>query len=562
MESENPMDRLLSGDVGLWKTEIAFNAIYKAMLNGKQAALISPLVVLAYEHFDKAQERFQDFPFNIAVITRFEKESKIKEVLKKLESGKIDCIIWTHRLLSPDIKFKDLWLLVVYEEHKFWVADKEKIKNFKGNIDILSMSATPIPRSLNLALNGIKSISMLTTPPVGRQSIHTIVSNFSDKIIQDAGNKEFERWGQLFFIHNRVETISHFQAYLEKIFPNKKIIVTHWQLPGDTLEKRIIDFKRKQYDILLSTTVIENWIDFSNVNTIIINEAGNFWISQIHQLRWRVWRGDRQWYCYLLFKKDKIKQDAAKRLKTIVDYSHLWAGFELAIKDLEIRWGWDILGIIQSGQSVEIGVNLFLQMLESKIEELKNTSPAHSSLSPSIRGTKGEPYKINTKIDLNISIFIDNNFFSSELDKINFYREIESLNTIEDLESIISDFKESALTQTLSQGEKEKDRLPRWTNNFFDLLRLKILANKHNISYIKRAWLNYQIDFSDAWDKGLENLKQFLDHDKEVKFRVISLTRIRSETKKFANDESFIQYLLQLFSWKTRNRKIKLKQTK
>ena len=562
MESENPMDRLLSGDVGFWKTEIAFNAIYKAMLNGKQAALISPLVVLAYEHFDKAQERFQDFPFNIAVITRFEKESKIKEVLKKLESGKIDCIIWTHRLLSPDIKFKDLWLLVVDEEHKFWVADKEKIKNFKGNIDILSMSATPIPRSLNLALNGIKSISMLTTPPVGRQSIHTIVSNFSDKIIQDAGNKEFERWGQLFFIHNRVETISHFQAYLEKIFPNKKIIVTHWQLPGDTLEKRIIDFKRKQYDILLSTTVIENWIDFSNVNTIIINEAGNFWISQIHQLRWRVWRGDRQWYCYLLFKKDKIKQDAAKRLKTIVDYSHLWAGFELAIKDLEIRWGWDILGIRQSGQSVEIGVNLFLQMLESKIEELKNTSPAYSSLSPSIRGTKGEPYKINTKIDLNISIFIDNNFFSSELDKINFYREIESLNTIEDLESIISDFKESALTPTLSQGEKEKDRLPRWTNNFFDLLRLKILANKHNISYIKRAWLNYQIDFSDAWDKGLENLKQFLDHDKEVKFRVISLTRIRSETKKFANDESFIQYLLQLFSWKTRNRKIKLKQTK
>jgi len=169
MESENPMDRLLSGDVGFWKTEIAFNAIYKAMLNGKQAALISPLVVLAYEHFDKAQERFQDFPFNIAVITRFEKESKIKEVLKKLESGKIDCIIWTHRLLSPDIKFKDLWLLVVDEEHKFWVADKEKIKNFKGNIDILSMSATPIPRSLNLALNGIKSISMLTTPPVGRQ---------------------------------------------------------------------------------------------------------------------------------------------------------------------------------------------------------------------------------------------------------------------------------------------------------------------------------------------------------------------------------------------------------
>jgi len=568
MESQNPMDRLLSWDVGFWKTEIAFNAMYKAMLNGKQTALISPLVVLAYEHFDKAQERFKDFPFNIEVITRFEKESKIKEVLKKLKSWKIDAIIGTHRLLSSDIQFKDLGLLVVDEEHKFGVADKEKIKNLKGNIDILSMSATPIPRSLNLALNGIKSISMLTTPPVGRQSIHTIVSNFSDKIIQDAGKKEFERGGQLFFIHNRVETISHFQAYLEKIFPSKKIIVTHWQLPGDTLEKRIIDFKRKQYDILLSTTVIENWIDFSNVNTIIINEAGNFWISQIHQLRWRVWRGDRQWYCYLLFKKDKIKQDAAKRLKTIVDYSHLWAGFELAIKDLEIRWGWDILGIRQSGQSVEIGVNLFLQMLESKVEELKN-SLIDTSPSQSQKPLPTSPYqgrsRINTKIDLNISIFIDNSFFSSELDKINFYREIESLNSIEDLESIISDFRETALSETSphpSPKEREKNSFPKWTNNFFDLLRLKILANKHNIRNIKRAWLNYQIDFVDIGDKGLEKLKQFLELDKEVKFRVISLTRIRSETKKFTNDESFVQYLLQLFSWKIRNSKIKLKMRK
>jgi transcription-repair coupling factor (superfamily II helicase) len=450
--------------------------------------------------------------------------------------------------LSEDIQFKDLWLLVVDEEHKFWVKDKEKIKNLKGNIDILSMSATPIPRSLNMALNWIKSISMLTTPPVGRQAIHTIVSNFSDKVIEDAGKKEFERWGQLFFIHNRVETISHFGSYLEKIFPKKKIIVTHGQLPWDTLEKRIIDFKNKKYDILLSTTVIENGIDFPNVNTMIIHEAGNFWISQIHQLRGRVGRSEKQWYCYLLFKKDKIKQDAAKRLKTIVDYSHLWAGFELAIKDLEIRWWWDILGIRQSGQSVEIGVNLFLQMLESKVEELKNdsveTNKSKLNWKPYVHDT------INTKIDLNISIFIDNSFFASELDKINFYREIESLNTIKDLESIILDFKETT------------KNIPKWTLNFFDLLRLKILATQFQIISIRKVWINYQIDFKDTGEKGLENLKQFLELDKEVKFRVISVTRLRSETKRFTNDESFLEYMLQLFGWKITNSKIKLKTKK
>ena len=528
MESEIPTDRLLCWDVWFWKTEIAFNAIYKTIINRKQAVLISPLVILAYEHFEKAKERFQDLKFNIELITRLQTPNQVKTILEKLKDWKIDLIIWTHRLLSDDIKFKNLWFLVIDEEHKFWVTNKEKIKKFKWNIDILSMSATPIPRSLNMALNWIKNISMLKTPPPGRQDITTIVSEFSDSVIFQAWEKEFKRGGQLFFIHNRVETISNLQFHLEKLFPKRKIIITHGQLPWNALEKRIIDFKNKKYDILLSTTVIENGIDFTNVNTIFINEAWNFWISQIHQLRWRVWRSDRKSYCYLLFKKDKIKQDAIKRLKTIVNYSHLWAWFELAIKDLEMRGWWDILGIKQSGQSIDIGVNLFLQMLENKIEELKNNVDVSGSL-------KKSWLKVSTKIDLNINVFIDDNFFSWDLDKINFYRDIESISTIEDLENTINDFKEI------------NETIPVWTSNFFNLLRLKILSSQYYLSSIKRVWINYQIDFEDVWDeKQLVVLKKFLDLDRDVKFKVISMTRIRSEVKNFKDDLWFLEYMLKI----------------
>lgn len=548
MESENPMDRLLSWDVWFWKTEIAFASIYKSIINWKQSALISPLVVLAYEHYEKALDRFKDFPINISVITRFEKQSVIKEVLKKLKEWKIDLIIGTHRLLSEDVIFKDLWLLVVDEEHKFWVKDKEKIKKFKWNIDILSMSATPIPRSLNMALNWLKSSSMLTTPPVGRQAINTIVVPFEDDIIYEAWKRELDRWGQIFFIHNRVENIEIIWKKLSNIFIWKKIIIAHWQLHWDKLEKRIIEFKNKKYDILLATTVIENGIDFSNVNTIFINDAQNFWISQIHQLRWRVWRSDKKWYCYLLFKKDKIKEDAAKRLKTIVDYSHLWAWFELAIKDLEIRWWWDILGIRQSGQWHEIWINLFLEMLEDKIDQMKNNFDLISnkkiiSYEKINQNIINNTKKINTTIDLNIPAYVDEIFFWSELDKLNFYREIESLENIWDLENLIFDFKEI------------NNDLPIATNNFFDLLKLKLKAREYFIISIKSVWINYQIDFDK--EVSIHILKKLLSKDIKWVFRLIDEKRIRILKKNFENEQNFIKYLLQIFFEK--KCKIKLK---
>lgn len=547
MNKSTPMDRLLVWDVWFGKTEVAFNAIYNSFLNKKQSILISPLVVLAYEHFEKALDRFKEYWLNIKVLTRLETSKSVSETLVWLKKWTIDLVIWTHKLLSEDIEYKDLWLMIIDEEHKFWAVDKEKIKKYKSNIDVLSMSATPIPRSLNMALSSLRDMSIIKTPPYGRQNIKTVVSAFNENSIYDAMNREFERWWQVFFIHNRVRNIWHFEKIINSIFPEKNTIITHGQLPGQELEKRIIDFKHKKYDVLLSTTVIENGIDFSNVNTIIINDAEGFWLSTIHQLRWRVGRSDKKWYCHLFYKKQNLKKEQVDRLKTIVEYSYLWAWFELAMKDLEIRWWWDLLWIKQSGQATEIWVNLFIKMVEDRIEKLKLTHPHHSS-DTSLKSNERlkEEININTKIDLNIESYLPDDFFGSELDKINFYREIECLNTIEELDNIILDFKNI------------NSELPTPAINLFNLLLLKIKASHYKIIWIKRVWINYQIDFDS--NINLEELKEFLKLDKEVMFTVTSIHRLRSETKKFWNsDEKFLNYLLKLFEKKIINKKIKLK---
>ncbi len=530
MNSIKNMDRLLVWDVGFWKTEVAFNAIYLSFLNKKQSVFISPLVVLAYEHYEKSLERYRNLWVRIEVLTRLESTKNVSLVLKKLASWEVDVVIWTHKLLNENIVFKNLWLIVVDEEHKFWVEDKEKIRKMKTKIDTLSMSATPIPRSLNMALSNIRDISLLKDAPIWRKNIKTVVTKFSESVILELCKNEFSRWWQVFFIHNRVENIEIIKWQLEAILPDRKVVVTHWRLTGDELENRIMDFKHKKYDVLLSTTVIENWIDFSNVNTIFINNCENFWLSQIHQLRWRVWRSNRQWFCYLLYKKENIDKDAAKRLKTIVDYSYLWAWFELAMKDLEIRWWWDILGIRQSGQNNDLGVNIFLELLEKKIYELKNKSQNIEV--------------INTSIDLNIESYIDDKYFSTETDKINFYKEIEHIESEEDLDNMILDFKNFNYT------------IEKATQNLFDIIKLRIKSSKYKIESIKKVWINYQVGFN-KWLK-IDELKAFLVLDKDVKFTVIDLIKLRTSTKNFENDEKFLQYMLSFLENKLENKKIKL----
>lgn len=523
---DKPMDRVLIWDVGFWKTEVAFNAVYNAILNKKQAVIVSPLVVLAYEHYSKALQRFKDFWINIEVLTRFETPTQEKNILNKLKNWKVDLIIWTHKLLSENIIYKDLWVLVIDEEHKFWVWQKEQIQKFKNNVDVLSMSATPIPRSLNMALNWIKDVSILQKAPDIRKWVETYVSRFDENIIKTAWENEFKRWWQLFFIHNRVSTIDNMAKIIWDIFPNKKIIVTHWQLAWHELEDRILAFKRKQYDILISSTVIENWIDFPNVNTIFINDAYRFGISQLHQLRWRVWRSDKTWYCYLLFKKEKLKADWLKRLQTMVEYSHLWAWFELAVKDLEIRWGWDILWIKQSWNATEIWINVFLKMLEDKIQELRLKSENNDEKNIIKK-------KVDTIIDINVWAFLEDVFFESELDKINFYREIESIAELSDLQNLEDDFIE--INWELNNESK----------NLFDILKLRIIASEYKIKSIKRSWVSFEVVFDE--NSNVEDLRKFLDLDKESYFIVNDLTKVKTPARNFKNDQEFLNYLLSIF---------------
>ncbi len=526
MQKPIPMDRLIVWDVGFGKTEIAFNAIYRSFLNKKQSILIVPLVVLAYEHFEKAKSRFKEFWLKIWILTRLETEKKVSETYRKLSIWEIDLVIWTHKLLSNNIKYKNLWLIITDEEHKFWVSDKEKIKEFKTSLDSIAMSATPIPRSLNMALSNIRQISILKTPPSGRQNIDTLINRFSNSLIEMAWNQEFSRWWQMFFIHNRVASIDFIWKILQNIFPEKKIIITHGQLPWIELEKRIIAFKKKKYDILLSTTVIENWIDFSNVNTIIINNAEQFGLSQIHQLRWRVWRSDRKAYCHLLYKQETINPETAKRLKILAEHSYVWAWFELAMKDLEIRWWWDLLGFRQSGQSSSIWINLYLKIIEEKILELQDTHKIKSwnfSKNPV------------TKIDLNLDLYIPNDLFWSELDKINFYREIELITDLKELKEVKKDF-----LQNIPNREA--------VFLIFDLLELKIRAWKYFITKIFKNWINYQVNFYkfENKDKNIQSMKNILNLDKQILFIVKDLHILRSPIKSFANNEKFLEYILSL----------------
>lgn len=522
MSKEKSMDRILIGDVWFGKTEVAFNALYNCILNKKQALFLSPLVVLAYEHFQKAKERFANFWVKFEVLTRLENQKHTSNVIKKLACWELDFVIGTHKVLSEKVEYKNLWLIIIDEEHKFWVEDKEKIKHIKANIDCLSMSATPIPRSLNLALSGIREISLLKEPPLGRKDIVTTVAKFDEHIILEAWKREFERGGQIFFIHNRVENIHTIEQKLQGIFPEKKIVITHGRLPWDELEDRIIDFKEKKYDILLSTTVIENGIDFSNVNTIFINECQSFWLSQIHQLRWRVGRSDKEGHCYLLYRKEIMTDETVQRLKTIVKYSYLWAWFEIAIKDLEIRWGWDILGVRQSGQATEVWINLYIELLEKKIEELKQSEDYLK-----------KKYE-STKIDLDISAFIPDEYFNTESDKLNFYKELEFIKIKEDLDALVENFKEI------------NPEFPQTTKNFFDILYLKIVANECGITHIKRVGIHYQVEFS--YRITVEELKKFLELDKRVFFHIVSLDKLRTLKSHFKNDKDFLDYLLWLFS--------------
>ena len=375
MERAVPMDRLVCGDVGYGKTELAMRAAFKAVMGGKQVAFLAPTTILAEQHYENCMERFKNFPVQIEQLSRFVAGKEQKKILQKLSEGKVDILIGTHRILQKDVLYKDLGLLIIDEEQRFGVKDKERLKVVKTNIDCLSLSATPIPRTLHMSLLKIRDMSLLTTPPQNRQSIETFIEPYSDEKIALAIRAEVERGGQVFYLHNRVETLEETRRNLEKIVPEMLIDVAHGQMTSEQLDDIFRRFKMGGFNVLVATTIIENGIDISNVNTIIIDRADMYGVSQLYQLRGRVGRSDRKAFAYLFYPENKaLSEVAMKRLQVISDFTELGSGFKIAMKDMEIRGAGNLLGKDQSGEVYAVGFEMYLNLLNAAIERLHNSN--------------------------------------------------------------------------------------------------------------------------------------------------------------------------------------------
>ncbi|MFU8811409.1 MAG: transcription-repair coupling factor [Balneolaceae bacterium] len=429
MESEQPMDRLICGDVGFGKTEVAVRAAFKAVMDQKQVAVLVPTTILADQHAKTFAERMKDFPIVVESLSRFRTAAEQKEVIKGLKEGKVDIVIGTHRLVSKDVKFNDLGLLVIDEEQRFGVTVKEKLKKFRASVDVLTMTATPIPRTLQFSLMGARDLSIINTPPANRQPVYTEIHSFDESLVRDAILQEMSRGGQIFFVHNRVKDIEEIAEMILDMVPDVRVRTAHGQMPPAKLEKIIRDFYTHSFDLLVSTNIVENGIDISNANTIIINNANHFGLSELHQLRGRVGRSNRKAFCYLITPPVRnLSADARKRLLALEEYSDLGAGFNIAMRDLDIRGAGDILGAEQSGFITDIGFEMYTKILDDAVRELKETE--FSSM------FTHEPDIINypeTQVEFDRSAFLDSSYVKDNVERLNLYRKLAQASTDEEI---------------------------------------------------------------------------------------------------------------------------------
>lgn len=424
MEKPSPMDRLVCGDVGFGKTEIAIRAAFKSNLDGKQAAVLVPTTILAYQHYKTFGDRLKDFPVTVDYINRFKSAKEKKETLKKLEEGKIDIIIGTHALLSKDVKFKDLGVMIIDEEQKFGVASKEKLKQIRTTVDSLTLTATPIPRTLQFSLMGARDLSIINTPPPNRQPIQTEVHVFDADFIREAIYYETERGGQVFFIHNRVHGLAEMKGLIQGLCPDLSIAFAHGQMDGDTLEETILDFMDKKYDVLVCTNIVESGVDIPNVNTIIVNNAHQFGLSDLHQLRGRVGRSNRKAFCYLLAPPmSTLPADSRKRLSTLEQYSDLGSGFQIAMRDLDIRGAGNLLGGEQSGFIAEIGFEMYQKILDEAIRELKRKE-FKELFKEEIQ--QQDDFVKDCTIDTDLEILIPDDYVESITERLSLYSRLDN----------------------------------------------------------------------------------------------------------------------------------------
>jgi len=471
MEAKRSMDRLVCGDVGFGKTEVAMRAAFKAVQSKKQVAVLTPITILADQHYKSFKARMDEFNVRVEVLSRFKSQAEQTVILKKLERGEVDIVIGTHRLLQPDVRFKDLGLVVVDEEQRFGVKQKEYLKELRKSVDILTLTATPIPRTLNIGLHGLRDISTITTPPPGRLPIVTEVRRFSFALIKQAVERELERGGQVYFLHNRVQTIDDMAGKLQNLLPKARVVVTHGQLKPDELERRILAFKNGEFDILVSSTIIENGIDLPNANTLIVNQAEKFGLAQLYQLRGRVGRGRTQAYAYFLYHMKRLPLDAKKRLRAIVEASELGAGFQIAMKDLEIRGAGDILGANQSGAIQVVGVSHFVRMLHQAVEQLKS-------------GKKVEKAEdiLDVSIEVPLPAYIPDDYIVSSKEKISVYQKLASADS--------GDY----LMELRAELVEDYGKMPEEVNNLFRVLEVKILAKRAGIVNVKAENLHSNDD--------------------------------------------------------------------
>jgi transcription-repair coupling factor (superfamily II helicase) len=438
MEKPHPMDRLVCGDVGFGKTEVAVRAAFKAVSDGKQVAVLVPTTILADQHWKTFSRRMKDLPVTVERVSRFRSTSEISEILKRLKNGEIDILIGTHRLVSKDVAFKDLGLLVIDEEQRFGVSTKEKLKEFRATVDVLTLTATPIPRTLQFSLMGARDLSVITTPPPNRQPVYTEIHSFDSALIREAILNEMQRNGQVFFIHNRVQNIEEMAGMIRDLVPNVRVRHAHGQMSGPDLEKIILDFYDHKFDVLVSTNIVENGIDISNANTILIHRADQFGLSELHQLRGRVGRSNRKAFCYLITPPlEDLSVESRKRLLALVEHSDLGSGFNIAMRDLDIRGAGDILGAEQSGFISDIGFDLYTKILNDAVRELKETE-----FKDLFADAIHEIPKPETVVEFDVSALLEVRYVQDPVERLNLYRElsrVDGLDAIDDWSAAVAD---------------------------------------------------------------------------------------------------------------------------
>ena len=536
MESINPMDRLVCGDVGFGKTEIAVRASFKAVMEGKQVGMLVPTTILAEQHYNTFKDRLAQFPVKVEALSRFQTKARQTEIIKEIECGKVDLVIGTHRLLSKDVKFNDLGLLIIDEEHRFGVMAKEKLRSMKTNLDTLTLTATPIPRTLNLSLLGARDLSLIATPPPNRQPIYTKVETFDILKIREWVMEETKRDGQIYFVHDRVQSIDKIAGYLQKHIPNIKIAVAHGQLRPAQLEKVIYDFLNRKFHMLVSTKIIESGLDIPNVNTIIINRADRFGLAELHQLRGRVGRSDRQAYAYLLVPSlNSITKKAVKRLQAIEEYTDLGEGFNISMRDLEIRGAGNLLGTEQSGVIDTVGFDMYVKLLDEAVEELKQ-----SEFNEEFKDLPKQLDRSETTIDTYFEIGIPKGFMPDQADRLGFYTALFSLVKIEEIDEIREEMEDRFGKLPVIIERLILTAILRFYASFALFGRIIVKRNKVVLLLPKEGRGEY---YENKFSKLMHFIMQ--NYSKEMEFKQVKDSLKLELDNKFSSPEAVLKYLIE-----------------